>query len=250
MTRPTTRLHLEMQPQPDDFTCGPTCLQAVYRYFGDDIPLQRVIDEARTIEPSGTIAVMLGLHALRRGYSATIYTYNLHMFDPTWFELEPELLPRKLRLQAEAKKDDQRLRLATDAYIEFLRLGGWLNFEDLTSRLLRRHLSAGRPILTGLSATYLYRCAREYGPNDDYDDVRGQPSGHFVVLCGYDKLNRKVTIADPLADNPASMPHLYDVPMARIVNAILLGILTHDANLLVIEPPATGVEDVGAEASS
>lgn len=226
-----------MLPQPDDATCGPTCLHAVYRYFGDDIPLRQVIDETAVIATGGTLVVMLGLHALRRGYSATIYTYNLHMFDPTWFELEPEALPRKLRLQAQAR-DTPRLREATGAYIEFLDLGGWLAFEDLTSRLLRRHLNAGRPILTGLSATYLYRCARESRQTDEYDDVRGEPSGHFVVLCGYDKQNRKVTVADPLADNPASMPHMYDLPMSRIVNAVLLGVLTHDANMLVIEPPA------------
>ena len=33
-----------------------------------------------------TLAVLLGCHALRRGYEATIYTFNLQVFDPTWFE--------------------------------------------------------------------------------------------------------------------------------------------------------------------
>lgn len=39
------QLELEILPQPDDATCGPTCLQAVYRYFGDDMPLEQVIRE-------------------------------------------------------------------------------------------------------------------------------------------------------------------------------------------------------------
>lgn len=241
MDNETRRLLLDMQPQPDDTTCGPTCLHAVYRYYGDDLRLQEVVDETRKIESGGTLAVMLALHALRRGYDATIYTYNLHMFDPTWFELDATELPDRLRRQAEAK-DDARLRLATGAYLEFLRLGGRLAFEDLTSRLLRKRLDAGTPILTGLSATYLYRCAREWGPEDDYDDIRGEPAGHFVVLCGYDKQRRRVSVADPLADNPASMPHYYELPMSRIVNAILLGVLTHDANLLVIEPRGSASE--------
>jgi len=160
MREQTTRLHLEMLPQPDDATCGPTCLHAVYRYDGDPIPLAQVIEETRTIESGGTLAVMLALHALRRGYRATIYTYNLRMFDPTWFTLPRARLPDKLRRQVR-QKHDERLQQATGAYLEFLRLGGRLVFEDLTSALLRRHLVAGRPILTGLSATYLYRCARE-----------------------------------------------------------------------------------------
>ena len=33
------RLVLDMPGQPDDSTCGPTCLHAVYRYHGDDVPL-------------------------------------------------------------------------------------------------------------------------------------------------------------------------------------------------------------------
>ncbi len=94
----------------------------------------------------------------------------------------------------------------------------------------------GQPIITGLSATYLYRTAREYGPGDEYDDVRGEPSGHFVLLCGYDRPKRTVLVADPLLENPISPDLYYEVGIDRLVGSILLGILTYDANLLIIEP--------------
>ena len=80
----------------------------------------------------------------------------------------------KLKEQLEHKHDD-KLREASDGYIEFLNRGGKLKQEDLTTALIRRYLKRGVPILTGLSATYLYRTAREYGPNDDFDDIRGHP---------------------------------------------------------------------------
>ncbi|MCA9161211.1 MAG: hypothetical protein KDA72_22930, partial [Planctomycetales bacterium] len=67
----------DIQAQPDDTTCGPTCLQAVYSYFEDEIPLPQVIAEVPGLAAGGTLAVLLGDHALRRGYDATIYTYNL-----------------------------------------------------------------------------------------------------------------------------------------------------------------------------
>jgi hypothetical protein len=35
-----------------------------------------------------------------------------------------------------------------------------------------------------------------------YDDVRGQPQGHFVVLSEYDTETREVVVADPLGENP------------------------------------------------
>jgi hypothetical protein len=43
-------------------------------------------------------------------------------------------------------------------------------------------------------------------------------------------------IADPLQDNPLHGNQYYSVDIDRLVGAILLGILTYDANLLVISP--------------
>ena len=109
--------------------------------------------------------------------------------------------------------------------------------EDLTPALLEGWLGRGRPILTGLSATFLYRCAREVGNRELHeDDVRGLPVGHFVVLSGWDP-DRGVRIADPLEDNPGFGEHIYWLPVERVINAILLGVLTYDGNLLLLEPP-------------
>ena len=236
-----TRLNLQILPQPDDTTCGPTCLQAVYSYFDDEMPLEQVIGEITRLEDGGTLAVMLACHALRRGYRATIYTYNLVVFDPTWFDGEEDdclaRLPERLSAQADAK-NDPKLRIATDGYIEFLRLGGRVRFQDLTPGLIRKHLKRRVPILTGLSSTYLYHCARERdaGATSVYDDVAGSPMGHFVMLCGLDTKSRAVEVADPLRENPGYGEHRYTVALERIVGAIMLGVLTYDANLLIIEP--------------
>jgi hypothetical protein len=135
-------------------------------------------------------------------------------------------------------KADRKLAEATQAYLEFLRLGGELTMEDLTPGLLRHSLEQDRPILTGLSATFLYRSPRERGTETlEEDDVRGVPTGHFVVLCGWDAEERSVRVADPLEDNPRFREPIYWLPAERVINAILLGVLTYDANLLVLEPP-------------
>src|SRR5262245_33204098 len=55
--------NFEIQRQPDDQTCGPTCLHAVYRYFGDELELDRLISEIPMLEQGGgTLEVMLGVH--------------------------------------------------------------------------------------------------------------------------------------------------------------------------------------------
>lgn len=230
-----TRLQLDILPQPDPFTCGPTCLHAVYRYFDRPMALADVAEETDRLENGGTLAVQLACHALRRGFRATIFTYNLQIFDPTWFTAPRVSLAEKLRAQV-ALKDDVRLQTATDAYLDYLGQGGRLRFEDLTARLIRSYLNRGIPILTGLSSTYLYRAMREYGPLDDDDDIRGEPSGHFVVLCGYHRQNRSVLVADPLYPNPVASSQVYEVNIDRLICAILLGVLTYDANLLILNP--------------
>ncbi|HMO50215.1 MAG TPA: hypothetical protein PKE26_04845 [Kiritimatiellia bacterium] len=233
-----TKLKLEIAPQPDNTTCGPTCLHAVYRYYGDGIPLPDVVREVPSLKTGGTLGVMLAGHALRRGYRATIYSYNLKLFDPTWFSLPSEEICRRLKRQARFKKRE-KLQKATRAYIDFLELGGRLKTLDLNARLLRKYLNRNIPILTGLSSTYLYQTAREYGPHDVDDDLRGHPAGHFVVLRGYDRRRKTVFIADPLESNPYSADHQYQLGIDRVICAILLGIVTDDANLIILEPPKT-----------
>ncbi|MCA9038033.1 MAG: hypothetical protein KDA91_23070, partial [Planctomycetaceae bacterium] len=53
------------------------------------------------------------------------------------------------------------------------------------------------------------------------------------------KEKRSVLIADPWHPNPLSANHLYSVDLDRVICSILLGIVTYDANLLVIRPVAT-----------
>lgn len=230
----TLRLPVQMLPQPDETTCGPTCLQAVYRYWGEDANLAAVIARTEKLRHGGTFAIFLACDALRQGYQATIYTYNLTVFDPTWFVPGGDIAER-LQRQREVKPD-ARLQHVTEGYLEFLRLGGRLRLTDLSRPLIRGLLRRKLPIITGLSSTYLYRAAREFGPDDTPDDIRGLPAGHFVVLAGYDREKRSVLVADPYWRHPYSPSHEYWVNIDRLIGAVLLGIVTHDANLLVISP--------------
>ena len=228
-------LPLDMLPQPDEWTCGPTCLHAVYRYFGEKMELSTIIHRVPKLDDGGTLAVLLGCDALANGYAARIYTYNLTVFDPSWFRDGVDLA-RKLQEQAESKQD-KKLRLATHGYLEFLRLGGQVRMQDLSTTLIRKYLARNIPLLTGLSSTYLYQEARELNnPSQDKSDIAGYPQGHFVVLRGYDKETKLVTVADPYSKNPWSTNLDYQVSLERVVCAVLLGVLTYDANFLVIHP--------------
>jgi hypothetical protein len=230
-------LRIPILPQPNDETCGPTSLHAVYQYFGYDISLDEVIAAAQFLPEGGTLAVFLGLDAIGRGFQARIYTYNLKMFDPTWANLGADALQDKLEQQLEYKPG-KKFALATQAYRQFLSRGGEIRFDDPTPSLFSRYFERNIPILSGLSATYLYQNQREYTDRKNqsvYDDLKGEPMGHFVVLAGYDDAGH-IRVCDPYPANPISQQHFYDVDPHRLVNAIMLGVLTYDANLLIIAP--------------
>ncbi|TXI21409.1 MAG: hypothetical protein E6Q61_11700 [Nitrosomonas sp.] len=228
MLRTVHRLPVKILPQPDETTCGPTCLQAIYDYWGKHEALENIIARTRKLESgSGTFDVFLACDALSKGFQATIYTYNLMVFDPSWFAAGVDIAAR-LRQQQEAKSD-HRLSYVTEGYLEFLKLGGRIRLVDLSHTLIHGLLRRGLPILTGLSSTFLYRVAREYGPNDTPDDIRGVPAGHFVIIAGYNRAKRTLLVADPYG--PVQE---YWSNIDRVLSAILLGIVTYDSNLLVI----------------
>ena len=226
----------QIRRQPNDTTCGPTCLHAMYRFFGEDVALDDLLGQVRSLEGGGTLAVLLGTHARLRGYGVKLITWNLRIFDPTWFEVGRNDLRDRLQRRAIARGGDAKLTLATHAYIDFLDAGGEIAFADLTPKLLRQQIEQGLPILTGLSSTFLYREARERLFDGEPDDIAGDPVGHFVVLTGYDAERDEVLVSDPMHPNPLAEKHTYPVSVERVIGAIYLGVLTFDGNLIVLTP--------------
>lgn len=234
-------INLTISTQPDDETCGPTCLHAIYGYYGLHDDLEEIINTIERSISGGTLTPILAKHAVSRGFDTTLYVNNLNIFDPTWFHQgasNNDELISKLKNQIKYKKNKYMLQ-SSNAYLDYLKLGGTVRFETINGTLLKNFFKQKIPILTGLSATYLYRSARERFTKNGtsyYDDIQGTPCGHFVVLCGYDEINRHIVVADPHRENPLSHNNYYKVSSYRLINAIMLGVLTSDAHLLIIQP--------------
>ncbi|OGV27725.1 MAG: peptidase-C39 like family protein [Legionellales bacterium RIFCSPHIGHO2_12_FULL_37_14] len=236
-------LAVEINAQPDDETCGPTCLHAIYKHYNFNITHEQVIKEVERSLSGGTLAALLGKHALRNNFSVSLYANNIRLLDPSWFwhaddAKTNQYLIEKLRAQRPYQEDPGIIQ-DSKAIESFLELGGKLKFRTINPSLLKKYFNKGVPIITGLSSTYLYRCPRERFTEEGksiYDDLRGMPCGHFVILSGYDENNRLVLVADPHRKNPISHNNYYKVSVNRLINAIMLGVFTHDANLLIIQP--------------
>lgn len=225
--------------QPDDVTCGPTCLRKVFDFYGLEISHEDMVEALERNEDGGTLAVFLGIAALRRGFAARIYSYDLRIFDPTWAKLPPQSLKEKIFARFPYLSDEKRLR-AAGAYIRFLEMGGEIAFDELTPALFKRIIDREHPVLAGLLATYLYHFPRERWDERTHgfvdDDVRGEPTGHFVVISGYDRWGRELTVLDPHENTPVPDEGRLVVNSSRLINAILLGDMTYDAVLLELWP--------------
>jgi hypothetical protein len=237
----TFMIKVNIHNQPDDETCGPTSLHAIYKYYGLEISLDEIINGVERSLSGGTLASTLGKHALNQGFKTTMYVNNLNFYDPSWFvdgKALPGILKDKLKAQIKFKKSKAFIH-ASNAYLNFIEAGGEIRFSTLSIALLKKYFDRKIPILTGLSATYLYQSARERFTTEGqayYDDVRGLPCGHFVVLCGFDETKKAVVVADPHRANPIAQENYYKIDSQRLINAILLGVLTFDANLLILQP--------------
>ena len=53
MLRTTLRLPVKTLAQPDETTCGPTCLHAIYSYLGKTELLDTIIDRTHKLENGG-----------------------------------------------------------------------------------------------------------------------------------------------------------------------------------------------------
>ena len=226
------KLEVSVSTQPDDESCGITCLQAIYDYYGEETTFARLQSEIEHWHTGGTVSVNLARHALTHGYSAEIYTYNIKIFDPTWKHLPSKDLANKLKLRQKKSRSKKQKKII-GFYQDFIRKGGSVKFDDLDEALLDRLFAKRRPIICGLSATYLYQNMRETPANEE-NDIVGHPVGHFVVVSEWDAKTRHVTIHDPLRKNAISQTGTYRLPFTKFTNAVMLGILTYDENLLVI----------------
>lgn len=238
-------IDFKMMTQPDDESCGISCLYSIYKYHGIDVSYEHLVQEVDRSLSGGTLAPLLGKNALLHGCNVTLYTNNLILFDPTWFNHpndSNDFLAQKLIEQL--KRKNPRLLGATHLFLEYLSLGGKVSFRIINVDLLEGYFARSIPVMAALNSTYLYDTSREDFDelgNAISDDIMGKPCGHFVVLYGHERNEKLITVADPFVKNPLSRQNYYKVSPDRLINAIMLGLSTYDGNLLIIEPKISAI---------
>ncbi len=152
------QLDLEIQAQPDDSACGPTCLPctatsatSVRSKMWSRASRARRRDQLSR-HPCGHARQRRARGATARRCSPSTSRCSTRPGSTVRRPGDPKLLDAKLREQARVKAGfDPRFGPATEAYLGFLELGGQVHFRDLSSGLLASFIRAGYPVLTGLA---------------------------------------------------------------------------------------------------
>lgn len=207
-------LNIDIREQKEN-ECLPACLRAVFSYFKVDVSEEEIIE---TIS-KGSFKFYdwdfnAGKMAIEKGLKTEVYTNVSQIFDPSWVNLssnaligkiEEELKFFKFRNENFEKDPDlmtfmcpnkevaERLVKEAEAIIEFLKLGGVVNFDTISKELIEQKLKANVPVIISHNPTLLHRMKRF--SNGEFNDIEGSSWGHAAIISGED--NGIFLISDP-----------------------------------------------------
>jgi hypothetical protein len=172
-------------------TCGPSSLQQVLNYYGDPTSLSEILANVKMF-PSGTPPSYLALGAKKLGYKTKLISFDVDYVDPSWKNASKKEIAEKLRKRLPTLKD-KSAKMRTRGLLTALKGGVDLEIQIPSEKILIGYLKGGIPPIITLSYNVLHNYKRKF--NDKQDDVKGHPSGHYVVVSGYDDKN--LIITDP-----------------------------------------------------
>lgn len=240
------KLNIEIKKQKD-YECLSACLKAVLAYYNIDILEEEIIEKISTDSMKlYDWEFKAGKLAIENGLKVEVHSNVGQILSPSWYNLSQDDLIKKVEEEMQFfvyrsenfEKDPKLLtsmcphklwaeRLTKDvrAMLDFLKIGGVINFSPISKDLISQKLMNDTPVIISHDAAILHRMSR-YG-NGSPDDVKGDNWGHVVVISGDDGDNF-------LISDPAGM--FYENKFVYSVDKDLLleSILRYNGQLLVI----------------
>lgn len=209
--------------------CGPNALAQLMSFYGKEVDPLELVKQTRMMGDFGTWDADIGKTATLYGFKPRIITLNINTFTPQWYSLGKQALIKKLQQRAKKVKGKLQKQNA-QSFVDYLRAGGKLAFKPISREFLIDRLKK-RPIIVGLSSTYLYKLPPKKQQKIDADFE----NGHFVVLDGYDPKTDKFSVVDPWYKIPFSKSGRYKLKSDELIAAIYLGEATYDCTVLELD---------------
>ncbi|MBT3984899.1 hypothetical protein HOD38_03165 [archaeon] len=221
-------------------SCGHSSLLQVLAYYGTKLELKEVVNEISSCEVDdlklGASECELGLFAMKRDFKSTVISLDVRRFDATWFDLSKEELKKKLELRSKflhnlspedfkEGQGTQYLDNVTKYYSEYFEKDGKVKFLPISKELIKKYIDKKIPVIALVSSQLYFKKARKY--NGKFDDIKGKPTGHWIVVSGY--TDKNFIITDPADD----LEKDGNVEMEQ--NYLISSINTYGPVILIIE---------------
>lgn len=227
-------MRLNILPQINHQLSGAETLRGIYAYYGEDISMDDLVVSTTRFSNRRLRPLALAIDALERGYAVTVHCCDTRIFDLSWMGLVSSELKEKLEYH-KSKADSVHLTQTFDAYIQILEKGGTIDLSEINRAVIRKAVELKAPIIAAVSATHLFHSKREYLDSKDrpvLDDAKGKTAGHLVAVTAW--VGKEITLHDPYLANPITGKAKYKVYISRLMRSILLGVLSYDAQMVVI----------------
>ncbi len=204
--------------QPTGLSCGQTCVSMLLSHYGYDLSPKEVLEEMAGLRTDdghewGTVTPSLASLCIRKGFGATVYSFDCRITDHSWIDKSPEQILRRLKAIKKKRVIPTLGKNVTErfvqAYIDLLTAGGTLIIQPFVTEKLMDGLLKKGPFVTTvcMGAYYGKGRYRSTGLHKGVlDDVNGTIGTHFLVVYGKNAKGQYL-IADPGRKEPALVDH-------------------------------------------
>jgi len=196
-------------------TCGPLCLLNIYNHLGVETTLEKILKDLKINDSKATYITQLSGHVQKMGLKAVLLMSNPFIISPEWKDLPRKNIIEKLgkwlvySKSLKSKSDTQVRSLKNAEYlVSYLKNGGDLRIVDLTTKLMDDFLDRRYILLSCLEQSWLWE-KRKIKNKAEFDDIKGQARGHFVVVYGQSGSDYKVS--DPYPTGLPGKEGLYEI---------------------------------------
>ena len=209
------KLNLPLLKQKYKAGCGPAAMSMVYKYFGKEIPEEKIVKEIGGLTKWGSFATDHALMAKNLGFKVICHSYNLEYFEPEDFKLSQRKLIEKTKTLIRKEKrayNKQKLK----SILRVLKSDIEFKMRIPSLNVIKKFLDKRVPVIVLVRSVVLF------------EEKKDLKSGHYIILTGYK--NDKFYYNDPKYGKAKS------ISADKLIFALSANVFDSSAYLLVIKP--------------
>ncbi len=199
-------------------SCGPVCVQNIYEHFGMIKTLQQINADLNITPETVTFMSQLARTLHFHGLQTRIHTCNPHYLTYEWKNLNEGQLIEKIKKWITHVRGHNWM---TDCiqFLFYLQEGGKVTIENVSATLIDSILEKGNVVLCCVEDSWLWEKRKIVG-SQDFDDIKGQGTGHFITVYGSE--GNEYLLSDPYPTNLKGKNGLYKTSKEHLLTCILM----------------------------